>query len=66
MAASIAASTTATSPSGPAAWEWYLCAGAIKAASAFMLASFEATAAEPITKAVAAVVFPFLSTTVSF
>ena len=31
-----------------------------------MLASFEATAAELITKAVAAVVFPFLSTTVSF
>ena len=65
----VAATSTATS--FVVAWGQYLCAGVIKVASTFMVASFGVTIiviTKAITEVVAAklfVIFPFLSTTVS-
>ena len=67
----ITVAATSTATSSVARWVQYLCAGAIKVAFTFEVASFVVTVViviKAITEVVAAklfIIFPFLSTTVS-
>ena len=59
--ATVIAIVTATSA---ATWEWYLCAGAVRAVAFVVITSFEVAVA--IAAAIVFVIVPSLSTTVSF